>query len=61
MVKFRWVRFLSKKTCRRTKRKENHCINGSPTVEMIIDGIGKYISDNIGDTSQTCWEEAIRR
>ena len=24
-------------------------------------GIGKYISDNIGDTSQTCWKEAIRR
>ena len=29
--------------------------------KMIINGNGKYISDQTGDTSRTCWEKAIRK
>ena len=29
--------------------------------KMIINGNEKYISDQTGDTSRTCWEKAIRK
>ena len=29
--------------------------------KMIINGNEKYISEQTGDTSRTCWEKAIRK
>jgi len=48
---------------RHEKQKEKRII--SITVlqieKMIINGNEKYISDQTGDTSRTCWEKAIRK
>jgi hypothetical protein len=48
---------------KRLEKKEKRII--SITVlqieKMIINGNEKYISDQTGDTSRTCWEKAIRK
>ena len=43
------------------KEKRNISITVLQIEKMIINGNEKYISDQTGDTSRTCWEKAIRK
>ena len=50
-----------RKRLEKQKEKRINSIMVLQIEEMIINGNEKYISDQTGDTSRTCWEKAIRK